>query len=89
MPEQDRQDLSVIGKPLVKVDAAAKVTGENVGSDVELALQLAGSCFEGISFSGDQHNVERVPGENFRQLQSDPAGAAGDERGLTRRSVHV
>ncbi|PYQ54690.1 MAG: aldehyde oxidase, partial [Acidobacteria bacterium] len=33
MPEQDRQDLSVIGKPLVKVDAAAKVTGQTVFAD--------------------------------------------------------
>src|SRR4029077_5152659 len=33
MPEQDRQDLSVIGKPLVKVDAAAKVTGQTQFAD--------------------------------------------------------
>jgi 4-hydroxybenzoyl-CoA reductase alpha subunit len=33
MPEQDRQDLSVIGQPLPKVDAAAKVTGQTVFAD--------------------------------------------------------
>src|SRR5712692_8913342 len=33
MPEQDRRDLSIIGRPLVKVDAAAKVTGQTVFAD--------------------------------------------------------
>jgi 4-hydroxybenzoyl-CoA reductase alpha subunit len=33
LPEHDRQDLSVIGQPLVKVDAAAKVTGQTVFAD--------------------------------------------------------
>jgi 4-hydroxybenzoyl-CoA reductase alpha subunit len=33
MPEQERQQLTVIGKPLVKVDAAAKVTGQTIFAD--------------------------------------------------------
>jgi CO/xanthine dehydrogenase Mo-binding subunit len=33
VPEQDRKDLTVIGQPLVKVDAAAKVTGQTVFAD--------------------------------------------------------
>ena len=33
MPEQDRQDLSVVGQSLPKVDAAAKVTGQTVFAD--------------------------------------------------------
>ena len=33
MREQDRNDLSVIGKPLVKVDAAPKVTGQTLFAD--------------------------------------------------------
>ncbi|HEY7409215.1 MAG TPA: molybdopterin cofactor-binding domain-containing protein [Vicinamibacteria bacterium] len=33
MPEQDRRDLSVVGHPLVKVDAAAKVAGQTVFAD--------------------------------------------------------
>jgi 4-hydroxybenzoyl-CoA reductase subunit alpha len=33
VPEQDRQDLSVVGQPLVKVDAAAKVTGQTLFAD--------------------------------------------------------
>ncbi|HET8646565.1 MAG TPA: molybdopterin cofactor-binding domain-containing protein [Vicinamibacteria bacterium] len=33
MPEQDRRDLSVIGRSLPKVDAAAKVTGQTVFAD--------------------------------------------------------
>ncbi len=33
MPEQDRRDLRVVGQPLVKVDAAAKVTGQTLFAD--------------------------------------------------------
>jgi 4-hydroxybenzoyl-CoA reductase alpha subunit len=33
VPEQDRRDLSVVGHPLVKVDAAAKVAGQTVFAD--------------------------------------------------------
>ncbi len=33
MPEQDRRDLAVVGQPLPKVDAAAKVTGQTVFAD--------------------------------------------------------
>jgi len=33
VPEENRQDLTVIGQPLVKVDAAAKVTGQTVFAD--------------------------------------------------------
>ena len=41
MPEQDRQDLTVVGQPLVKVDAAAKVTGQTVFAD-DLVLPRMG-----------------------------------------------
>ncbi|HUG54356.1 MAG TPA: molybdopterin cofactor-binding domain-containing protein [Vicinamibacteria bacterium] len=33
MPEHDRTDLSVVGRPLEKVDAAAKVTGQTLFAD--------------------------------------------------------
>src|SRR5512142_159912 len=33
MPEQDRRDLEVVGRPLPKVDAAAKVTGQTAFAD--------------------------------------------------------
>jgi 4-hydroxybenzoyl-CoA reductase alpha subunit len=33
VPEQERKDLRVVGQPLVKVDAAAKVTGQTVFAD--------------------------------------------------------
>jgi len=37
VPEETRRDLRVIGKPLIKVDAAAKVTGQTLfADDIEL-----------------------------------------------------
>ena len=51
MPEQDRTDLAVIGRPLVKVDAAAKVTGQTVFAD---DLVLPGLPEDGVADEGQQ-----------------------------------
>ena len=68
---------------------AAQVGCEDMGGDLEFALQLAGRRFESIPFSRDENDIEAVAGENFCELEPDSAGAAGDERGSSRRAVRV
>src|ERR1700693_2995635 len=64
-----------------------QVGREDLNPDVELSLDLTRGRLEGIALTSHEHEIAPIPGKDFRDLESDPAGAASDEGGLVLSTV--
>src|ERR1700686_1886761 len=77
--EEVKDRLRSIGSP--------QIGGEDLDPDAELSLDLTRCRLERIALAGHQHEIESIAGENFRDLDSYPAGAASDKGGLVLGAV--
>src|ERR1700682_315516 len=59
-----------------------QISGEDLNPDVEFSLDLTRGRLEGVALACHEHEIESIAGKNFRDLESDPAGAASDEGSL-------
>src|SRR5689334_4315067 len=64
-----------------------QICGEDVDVDLVLTFEPTGCRLERIALPCDQSEIEPVSRQDLRQLESDPAGAASDERSASLCSV--
>src|SRR5450759_5038135 len=66
---------------------APKIGGEDVDPGAVFSLELTRCRLERIALARHEHEIETLAGENLGDLESDAAGAAGDERRPTLGAV--